>query len=95
MDSENSVNIEYDVRSKLFSLQDEKYRDFVSKLIPNKDKESIIGIRSLILKKFSKKYLRNPEHTKFMGILPHKYFEEYGLHINLLEKNKNYEIVIQ
>ena len=34
-----------EVREELFRLQDRKYRDFQSKLIPNVDPETIIGVR--------------------------------------------------
>ena len=31
--------------NKLFNIQEIKYKDFTSKLIPNIDKEKIIGVR--------------------------------------------------
>jgi len=34
-----------DIKDKLFLLQDLKYRDFISGLIPTIDKKRIIGIR--------------------------------------------------
>lgn len=33
------------IRSRLFEMQDIQYRDFHSALIPNIDKEKIIGVR--------------------------------------------------
>ena len=38
-------SMELEIRQRLFELQDIKYRDFHSKLIPNIDKECIIGVR--------------------------------------------------
>ena len=34
-----------EIRTRLFEMQDEAYRDFHAKLIPNVDKETIIGVR--------------------------------------------------
>ena len=34
-----------ELRAALFAMQDENYRDFHAKLIPNVDKETIIGVR--------------------------------------------------
>ena len=36
-------------------MQDEAYRDFHAKLIPNVDKETIIGVRVPELRKYAKK----------------------------------------
>ena len=38
----------------LFEMQDLKYRDFHSKLMPGIDKETIIGIRMPVLRKFTR-----------------------------------------
>ena len=39
------------IQAELFELRDEKYRDFHSKLIPDMEKENIIGIRTPVLRK--------------------------------------------
>ena len=43
-----------EIRQKLFSLADEKYRDFQSALVPTVEKERIIGVRTPALRAFSK-----------------------------------------
>lgn len=43
------------LREELFRLQDLKYRDFHSALVPNIDKEQIIGVRLPELRKIGKK----------------------------------------
>lgn len=88
------MKIEENVREQLFSLKDEGYREFTSKLIPNVDKEKIIGIRSPILKKFAKEYSKKPDSKEFLKILPHRYLEEYGLHSCLLDMEKDYKKVV-
>ena len=46
------------LQKQLFELQDLKYRDFHAKLLPGIDKETIIGIRTPILRKFAKDAFR-------------------------------------
>ena len=43
-----------DIRKELFRLQDKKYRDFQSKLIPTVEQDSVIGVRTPELRKFAK-----------------------------------------
>ena len=44
---------------ELFALQDKEYRDFTAKLIPNVDKEKIIGVRVPVLRKFAKEFYKD------------------------------------
>ena len=83
------------ILDELFSLQDEEYREFNSKLIPTVAKENVIGIRIPILRKYEKE-IRNSEKAKeFLNSLPHKYTEEYNLHALLLENITSYEDTIK
>lgn len=79
----------------LFSFQDKEYRDFNSKLIPNVDKDNIIGVRSPVLRKYEKKIRNTSISQEFLSTLPHKYIEEYILHALLLENIKNYDEIIE
>ena len=45
------------LQQQLFMMQDLKYRDFHSRLLPGIDKETIIGIRTPILRKFAKEFI--------------------------------------
>ena len=50
------------IQAELFELQDKKYRDFHSKLIPDIAKQNIIGIRTPVLRKYAKEmFERNRE----------------------------------
>jgi 3-methyladenine DNA glycosylase AlkD len=83
------------ILDELFSLQDEEYREFNSKLIPTVEKENVIGIRIPVLRKYEKE-IRNTEKAKeFLNSLPHKYTEEYDLHALLLENIKSYEDTVK
>ncbi|MBQ5733981.1 MAG: DNA alkylation repair protein [Lachnospiraceae bacterium] len=78
------------LQMRLFELQDKKYRDFHSKIIPNIPYENIIGIRIPILRKFAKEYAK--ENTEvFLHSLPHRYYEENNLHMMLITAIKDYD----
>ena len=78
----------------LFSLQDKEYRDFNSKLIPNIKKETVIGVRVPILRKYAKEIKNSCVANDFLNSLPHKYLEENILHALLIENIKTYDDAI-
>lgn len=79
-----------ELQRQLFELQDTKYRDFHSKLMPETDKETVIGIRVPALRKFAKKFGKTPEAEVFLQQLPHYYYEENNLHMMLITGIKDY-----
>lgn len=79
------------LQKELFALQDQKYRDFHSKLLPGIDKGSIIGIRTPVLRKFSKEYAEREDAGKFLQDLPHQYYEENNLHMMVITGIKAYD----
>lgn len=83
-----------ELQKKLFSMQDLSYRDFHSKLMPTIDKESIIGIRTPMLRKFAKEFAKTEECERFLNDLPHQYYEENNLHGFLLEMEKDYDRLV-
>lgn len=89
------TEIEKMVRDRLFTLQDTGYREFHSKLIPNVDKEAVIGVRTPALRKFAKEVAKTPMAAEFMKILPHRYYEENNLHGFLIEEIREYERCIR
>lgn len=76
---------------QLFEMQDLKYRDFHSKLLPGIDKETIIGIRTPMLRKFTKEFAKMPETEVFLRDLPHRYYEENNMHMMMVSWIKDYE----
>ena len=82
------------VQKDLFEMQDLKYRDFHSKLMPTVEKEKVIGVRTPQLRKYTSFFLKLSSQTEietFMHTLPHKYYEEDNLHAFIIEKIKDYE----
>ena len=83
-----------EIQKKLFEMQDTAYRDFHSRLMPETDKEKVIGVRTPALRKFAKQIYGTPEAETFLKNLPHKYYEEDNLHAFLLEQINDYNEVI-
>lgn len=84
-----------ELQEKLFALQDFKYKNFQSKLIPTVAKEKIIGVRVPALRKLAKDFFQDKDAEKFFNNLPHKYFEENFVHIFLLNEMKDFEKCLQ
>ena len=78
------------IRQYLLSQQDIKYRNFTLPLIPNIDKDTFIGVRLPILKKYAKE-LGEAERNEFLKELPHQYHEENILHAFILSNIKDYD----
>ena len=79
------------IQEKLFELQDVKYRDFHSKLMPTVCKDKIIGVRTPVLRKFAKELNKSDLKTDFISILPHQYYEEDNLHAFLIEQINDFD----
>ena len=79
------------VYERLLSYQDEKYKDFQSKLVPNIDKETIIGVRTPQMKEIVKEVFGTKEANTFIQTLPHKYYEENLVHFFLISKIKDFD----
>ena len=91
----NKTTIITNVQTRLFELQDLKYRDFYAKLMPTVNKEKIIGVRTPALRVFAKKYGKTDEAKEYLQILPHQYYEENNLHGLLIEQIKDYDTCLE
>jgi len=83
-----------EIVQKLFCEQDLQYRNFHSALVPALAKKKIIGVRLPVLRKLAKTFSET-DTEKFLGRLPHKYYEENQLHAILLSEMKDYEKCVQ
>ena len=79
------------VLSLLFSKQDKQYRAFQAPLIPNIDKNLMIGVRTPELKKIAKEIGDTSLGKSFIETLSHRYFEEYQLHAFIISNIKDYQ----
>ena len=82
------------VQAELFEMQDLTYRDFHAKLMPTIDKETVIGVRTPMLRAYAKKFGKTADVVTFLEVLPHKYYEENNLHGLLIEQIKDYPACI-
>ena len=80
-----------EIQKHLFELQDMAYRDFHSRLMPDIDKETVIGIRVPMLRKYAKSIAGTELSEKFIKELPHHYYEENNLHMMLITGIKDYD----
>lgn len=78
------------IRSHLSDLQDFKYKDFHTKLIPGVDPDTVIGVRAPALKAYARE-LKNVDTSAFLADLPHKYYDENNLHGLLIMSIKDYD----
>lgn len=85
------------IREKLISLQDLKYRDFSSSLMPTVDKNTVIGVRIPLLRAYAKELLEKAyaendfsDIYDFLYNVPHTYFEENNLHAFLVAGIKDF-----
>ena len=79
-----------EIQERLFALQDLPYRDFNARLLPTVDKETIIGVRTPALRKLARELRGSEAAGGFLAELPHRYFEENGLHAFLIESIRDY-----
>ncbi len=68
------------IQSRLFSMQDEKYRAFQCRLMPTVDPGRVIGVRTPLLRSLAKELQGTAEADSFLTSLPHVYYEEDNLH---------------
>ncbi len=82
------------LQAELFELQDLKYKEFHQRLMPTVNPDKVIGIRTPVLRKFAKEFVKSAEAESFLKTFPHKYYEEDNLHAFLLEEIKDYKTLI-
>ena len=64
----NQVKVTERVQKQLFELQDLQYRDFQAKLLPTIEKETVIGVRMPVLRKFAKGYGKSSGYIYRRGL---------------------------
>ena len=85
---------EQNLQRQLFAMADLSYKAFHCSLIPTVDEDTVIGIRTPVLRKFAAEFAKTEEAAAFLRDLPHRYYEENNLHGFLLEKIKDYDTLI-
>ena len=83
-----------DVQQRLFSQRDHRYRKFQCRLMPTVPVETVIGVRTPLLRAYAKELFKTPQADAFLQCLPHHYYEEDNLHAYLLEQISSYSRLI-
>lgn len=73
-------------------MAEPEYREFSAKLMPTVDKETVLGVRVPLLRKYAKSLT---DFEDFLADLPHKYFEENNLHGFLIEQEVDFDRCIE
>ena len=76
-----------EIKQRLFELQDVKFREFHSRLIPNIDPATVIGVRTPELRRLAKEI---GEDEGFLRALPHDSDEENQLHALIITGMKDF-----
>ena len=79
------------LREQLYSLKDEQYKSFQSKLIPSINPDTMIGVRTPQLKKIAKAMIKEAKYQEFLKELPHAYFEENQIHGFIIAQIKDWK----
>lgn len=76
----------------LLRHQDLSYRDMQRRLMPTVDPETILGVRTPVLRQLAREL---EDGEAFRQKLPHRYFEENQIHAFLLEREKDFDKTVQ
>lgn len=75
----------------LYENQDDTYRHMQIRLLPNLDPDSIIGVRTPMLRSIARQL---EDASVFLESLPHRFFEENQIHSFLLERERNFDVAV-
>lgn len=84
-----------EIRNRLFELKDEKYKEFTLKLIPGLEPDNVIGVRTPQVAQLTKEIIKSGDYSSFLDDCPHKYYEEKGIHVAIINSMKDYNSVIK
>lgn len=90
MANKNDTLIET-IQKELFSLRDVDYQAFNARLLPTLAPDTILGVRTPLLRAMAKRLKAEPAIGAFLQALPHRYFEENQLHAFLIEQIRDYD----
>ncbi len=85
------MDIIKEIREKLVSMADEKYRAFDLPLIPTVEKDSVLGVRFPEIKRLAKEIYAHTDKNIFLTSLPHRFYEENCLHAFIICLEKDFD----
>lgn len=78
------------LREKIRAIEDPANAAFVSKLIPDIDPKTILGVKVPLLRKLAKQTAKEGLADAFLDDLPHRYLEEKLIHVFLISEIRDY-----
>lgn len=81
------------VLEELFSLQDDAYAQFQSKLMPTIPQDLVIGVRVPAMRRLARRLCGR--EAGFLSELPHRYYDENLLHSILISQITDFDTCIQ
>ena len=89
-----SMNTVQEIRKALFNHADEGYKAFQCPLMPTVDPETVMGVRTPVLRRIAGEMKGTAGREALLCDLPHAYFEENQLHAFLIEQEKDFAAAI-
>ncbi len=83
------------IKDRLSAVSDSEYREFQSKLVPNIDKDTILGVRTPDMRNIAKELYGTKEGEAFLSSLPHAYYEENLVHFFMIALIKDFDECIE
>ena len=80
-----------EIVAELYRLQDKKYAELQTRIIPTVEAGRIIGVRTPELRTLAKKLYGDKDIDLFLGALPHQYFDENQLHAFVISLEKDFD----
>lgn len=87
--------INAEIKNHLYELKETDYKEFMAKLIPTVDSESVLGIRTPALRNYAKDLAKRDDIDEYLHSLPHELFDENQLHAFILSELKDYDRCIK
>ncbi len=89
------MGITEEIRKELLYHQDPAYREFQIGLIPTVRPETVIGVRTPVLRKMAKELGKREDLFRFLADLPHGLFEENQLHAFIISDIKDFAVCLE
>lgn len=83
-----------EIREKLLTLADAKYKAFHASLIPTVRPETILGVRQPLLRALAREIENTPEAAAFLSALPHELYDENALHGALICRIRDFDAAL-
>lgn len=85
------MTINDEILSALFKNADEGYKAFNAPTIPNVSPDSMIGVRTPVIRKLARELSKREDIDDFLSSLPHKYYDENNLHSSVICLTKDFD----